>query len=763
MLRNALRQVVALHFAMIGSVVVAGPAMAQRLPIPGSPGPRLLYVSPAGGQAGSAFEVTVTGQDLIDPQTLYFSHPGIKAESLGSQAPAPPDPKAKMAKVAVRGGVGQPTITQRFKVTIPAGTPPGTHDVRFVNKKGVSNPRAFVVGDLKEFVEKEPNNDVDQAQRIEVNSTVHGVITAPTDVDYFVFAAKKGQRIVVSCLTSSIDSRLQPALELYGSTGNQLAFNRNYQGSDALLDATLPSDGDYFVRIYSYAYVQGGPDHFYRLTVSTAPWIDSVFPPVVEPGKEAQLTVHGRNLPGGKPDPRAVVDGRVLEKVVVTFTAPNDPLITQRLAYRGLVTPATTVLDGLGYQLRNQAGISNAVLLTFAQAPVVLDNGANATRETAQTVVLPCEIAGVIDRKEGRDWYSFHAKKGDIYNIEVYGERLGSPLDLYFTLTNAMGKLLVGPDDTPQPVLRPGATDLHFLTRTDDPPPYRFVVPADGTYFLQVGSREGMISAGPRHRYRVRITTEQPDFRLVAMPLSTLSPDAAMVGREGHEALAIQVWRLDGFNGAITLSGTKLPSGVTISPQIVPAGQKQGVLVVSAAADAKPWTGAIGVVGTATINGRKVVREVRSATISWAVPQPNIPTITRLDQELVLAVRDRPPFTLTVGVPEITAATGAPITVQLKLKRLAPDFKTPVQIVGLNLPPGLVLQPVTLAPGKDEAKVTLAMQARLAPGTYTLVFRAQVGPVQPIPQPNRVGQPGTAQVSTPVTLTIGPARSPVQR
>ena len=53
----------------------------------------------------------------------------------------------------------------KFKVTIPADAPLGIHDVRLVNKWGVSNARAFVVGDLPEVLEKEPNNDVDEAQR----------------------------------------------------------------------------------------------------------------------------------------------------------------------------------------------------------------------------------------------------------------------------------------------------------------------------------------------------------------------------------------------------------------------------------------------------------------------------------------------------------------------------------------------------------------------------------------------------------------------
>jgi len=37
--------------------------------------------------------------------------------------------------------------------------PLGTHELRLVNKWGVSNSRSFVVGDLPEVMEKEPNNE----------------------------------------------------------------------------------------------------------------------------------------------------------------------------------------------------------------------------------------------------------------------------------------------------------------------------------------------------------------------------------------------------------------------------------------------------------------------------------------------------------------------------------------------------------------------------------------------------------------------------
>jgi hypothetical protein len=213
--------------------------------------PRISHIMPIGGQAGATFELKVTGQDLIDVEGLHFSFPGAKVETLGSET-APVEKKGKPAP---------PLKAQKFKVTLPANAPLGIQDVRIITKAGISNPRAFVVSDHKEFVEEEPNNDVDKAQRVDLNSSVSGVISVPIDVDYYVFTGKKGQRLVCSCLTTSIDSRLNASVEMYSADGSYLGGNRNYDHNDALFDAVLPADGDYHVRVCSFTYTQGGIEY----------------------------------------------------------------------------------------------------------------------------------------------------------------------------------------------------------------------------------------------------------------------------------------------------------------------------------------------------------------------------------------------------------------------------------------------------------------------------------------------------------------------
>jgi lysophospholipase L1-like esterase len=89
---------------------------------------------------------------------------------------------------------------------------------------------------------------------------------------------------------------------------------------------------------------------------------------VVEAGKTTSVTVYGRNLPGGKPDPSAVVEDRVLEKITVDVTAPADAYAIVTLG--DSITEGTNSTidanarwpDGLARRLAGQPGPRAAVL-----------------------------------------------------------------------------------------------------------------------------------------------------------------------------------------------------------------------------------------------------------------------------------------------------------------------------------------------------------------------------------------------------------------
>jgi hypothetical protein len=740
--------------ALLGGLLLAGPARAQVQNGNLLPAPRLATILPMGARAGAAVEVTFTGTDLESPEALVFSHPGIKATPI--IPPPPPPPKVDPKKPAPP--LPPPPPITKFAVNVGADVPVGFYDVRFVNKWGVSNPRTFVIGDLKEVLEKEPNNEPDKAQKVELGSTINGNLANPVDVDYYSFAGKKGQRVLLHCRCATIDSRLNPELRLLDADHRQIGYNRPPPGEDGLLDVTLPADGEYTVRLCQFTYTVGNQEFFYRLSISTAPHIDLVYPPLVEPGKDTQVTVYGRNLPGGKLDPAAVLGGKVLEKITVTVSAPKDPQALQRLSYGGFILPASALVDGFEYRLKTEAGTSNPFLMLFAEAPVVLDNEANDTPETAQEITLPCEIAGKIEKLGDRDWYTFTAKKGDVYMIEVQSQRLGAPTDMFFSLRQVLAKgdpQEIGQGDDDAQNLGP----VGFYTASRDPAPFRFVVPADGKYQLLIGSRFADAAADLQHVYRVRITPERPDFRLFAMAGDPFRPNGLVVGKGGNESYTVYVWRRDGFKGEIALTVEGLPTGVTCRPQLLAGAMKEAVLVVSAAAGAPLYNGEIKVQGTAVVNGNKVVREARPATVVWAVqPGSGIPTLTRLDKGLVLAVREQPPYVLTAS-EKATVFHGDKLTIDVKAARLWPDMKQPIQIqpVPPELPPGLNLPATTIAPNATDAKIVMVVPGNVPPGTYNFVLRSFAPvPFNKDPKAKQKPNVNVVQSSTPCAVTILP-------
>jgi hypothetical protein len=103
------------------------------------------------------------------------------------------------------------------------------------------------------------------------------------------------------------------------------------------------------------------------------------------------------------------------------------------------------------------------------------------------------------------------------------------------------------------------------------------------------------------------------------------------------------------------------------------------------------------------IDGKPVEREARPASITWPIPQQqqNTITVARLERDLALAVGDKAFFRLTASVDKPEVQQGDRVTLKLKVERLAPDFKAPVQVNLLNLPGQPRPQPITVAPDKN--------------------------------------------------------------
>lgn len=207
----------------------------------GLPAPRLLTMLPMGGQAGTSFEVTITGENIDGADELLFSHPAITAKRQVSEAG-----KAE---------------ANTFVVTIAADAPQGVHDARVLSRLGVSSARAFSVSGLPEVTRAKPNPSLEAALELKPNSICNAVMT-PRGVDYYGFQAAKGQRFAVECAARGIDSKLKPVLIIADAQGRDLLADRR----GGLVDFKAPADGKYFVKVHSLTF-QGGPAHFYRLAL----------------------------------------------------------------------------------------------------------------------------------------------------------------------------------------------------------------------------------------------------------------------------------------------------------------------------------------------------------------------------------------------------------------------------------------------------------------------------------------------------------------
>jgi hypothetical protein len=126
-------------------------------------------------------------------------------------------------------------------------------------------PVALALSDDEESLESEPNDEASKANRLNVPSAVSGRMQRKYDKDFFVFAGKKGQRILVDAVTQEQHSPTVLYLVLKNAKGDQVAAS-NPANDPARIDFTPPEDGDYTL-VVEHLHYWGGPDETYRLTV----------------------------------------------------------------------------------------------------------------------------------------------------------------------------------------------------------------------------------------------------------------------------------------------------------------------------------------------------------------------------------------------------------------------------------------------------------------------------------------------------------------
>ena len=528
--------------------------------------PSAAYIFPAGGQHGTIVPFRVGGHFFHGEAHFEMLGPGVIAapwvretNTIWFEGPVIAQPASQAKEDYPRDHAGSVQLT--------ADATPGLRHWRVWTSQGATPSMKFVVGDLPEIVEQE-RDGAPLPVEVKPPVTINGRIFPRENVDEWTFAAKAGQEFTCSVAAQSLGSPLQARIVACDASGRQLAEAVATQRADPQLRFRAPADGRYTVRIHDVSFA--GLQHYvYRLTITSEPVVNSVFPLGARRGETVKLELNGQSLPARTADVKIPTDAaKTFSTSLNVGGKPTNPLLIE--------------VDDLP-EMVERAGETPALRREFTP---------------------PAVLNGRITKQGETDTWSFVAKKGDALELTLAAARLGSPLTPILTVSDAQDKQLGRAEA--------GAGEASDTT-------LQFKAPEDGTYVLRITERFASRS-GADFAYRLRVAPpREPDFQLtlVSDALNVLRdlPDGLVAdpakktkNRQKPGQLKLNIAMLGGFAGEIELVIDGLPDKVTAANTKIAARKPTHDLTFAAEPMAKIAATRITVRGTAMINGQSVTR-----------------------------------------------------------------------------------------------------------------------------------------------------------
>ncbi len=249
-------------------VLMLTPASTFAQPVP-SREPASTHIFPAGGRRGSTVPVRV-GAECIPPGTGFrIWGQGVSAPALlGARVQARLEPSPRRTPLELP--ISYPKEWEST-IDIAADAPLGRAMWRLSCARGGTGTRPFLIGELPEFVESEPNSTPEHAERVTLPVTVNGRIAGENDLDYFLFALTAGDTLHGDVIAGRIGSSLDPVVEFRHADGRRLDADELRVGTDPFLTFRAPETGDYTMLVSNVGF-HGGPAYVYRITLTTAPY-----------------------------------------------------------------------------------------------------------------------------------------------------------------------------------------------------------------------------------------------------------------------------------------------------------------------------------------------------------------------------------------------------------------------------------------------------------------------------------------------------------
>jgi len=150
----------------------------------------------------------------------------------------------------------------KLALKLDAAAPLGRMEVRADTPFGPTNAMAFDVSDTVEFIEREPNEKIEQAAAIPIPVILNGRINHVRDVDVFKFTPVKGQKLVFEVTSGKLGSPMDPLLTLLNAKSEILVQNE----TDGRIEYTFNEAGEFAISIADL-HERDGANLVYRLAV----------------------------------------------------------------------------------------------------------------------------------------------------------------------------------------------------------------------------------------------------------------------------------------------------------------------------------------------------------------------------------------------------------------------------------------------------------------------------------------------------------------
>ncbi|HBN76348.1 MAG TPA: hypothetical protein DD473_11125 [Planctomycetaceae bacterium] len=570
-------------------------------------------VFPPGGTIGSEFEVNVLdGTDLDELSGLVFSSPGI--EQIDH-----PDAHSNPRK---------------FRVKIAPNVPAGYHSVRAEGRFGVSNARMFRVEQIPVQALQESDWKNQEPVAIELNTAYYSRCEGGGDIDEFQVELPQNQQIQLRVNCLDLDSRMNPAVEVYSPDGHRIAFARRVGDQDPLLNFTTSQAGPYKIRIYDFLF-QNSNAHIYRLEVADWKIPSQIQPPVLSTSTEAKFQ---GILTQDKPES--------VELQNLTIDS-GHPLLS------GFINPRELMVTRQVLRLSPQDQHSFLTSLPVIDTAIQLETEPNNEVAQSQLVPLPVDVTGQFEDANDIDRYVFDIKKGQAIWLQVFAERDGKILDPFVQLDhvskddkgNEIVKSIPVPDD-----LTANLIPNVFDTLTDDID-FTTVAPEDGQFRVSIRNRYAVTGKRKVSPYRLHISTPQPEFQVYAFThphvvgTTTIdTPSGCIMRRGGTTSLQVIVNRIQGFDQGVIVEAPHPPPGVQIPAILIPPGEQTGELILYSSEDApagfselqltaKPFDPSLKEQPDAELKSVRVL----PVSIAWKAAA-NMPAVSRQGHSLVVTV-----------------------------------------------------------------------------------------------------------------------------